>query len=256
MTHDDEQEGTVKSDTTLFTILEALFELEQAGVTELGEHLDSPKSSVHKHLKTMRQSGYVLKQNGKYRLGFKFLTLGGKVRDHNRLCSIGDELIHELAAETDRLVAFAIREHDRGVFTSIYNDKYGLREAVPLGKRFPLHANAAGKAMLSELEDQEIDSIIKRQGLDPRTENTIVDREELLKEIEEVRGRGFSISMGERIEGVHAISANVVDQDTGDIGAISLSGPVGRMSKGRIEGEYAEVIIDAANELELQVKYR
>lgn len=256
MTNDNGPEGTIKSDTTLFAIIEGLFKLDQAGVTELGKYLGIPKSSVHKHLKTMDQSGYVIKHGGEYRLSFKFLTLGGRVRDHNRLCSLGDEQVHELAAETDRLVAFAIKEHDRGVFTSIYNDKYGLREAVPLGKRFPLHANAAGKAMLSELEDHEIESIIERQGLDSQTENTVVDRNELLEEIEEVRNRGFSISMGERIEGVHSISASVVGQDKDDIGAVSLSGPVSRMSKNQIEGEYADVIIDTANELELQVKYR
>jgi IclR family transcriptional regulator, acetate operon repressor len=49
-----EAKQPVKSTETTFEIIEALMDLDGAGVTELANYLDLPKSNVHNYLSTLR----------------------------------------------------------------------------------------------------------------------------------------------------------------------------------------------------------
>lgn len=247
--------GLVKSDLRLFTIVEGLQELEGAGVTELADHVGMGKSSVHKHLKTLEREEYVVNDGGDYRLSFKFLHHGGHVRDRNPLCNLARPHIRDLADETDMLVLFAIKEHDCGIYAYLHNDRYGLRDEVPLGERFYLHQNASGQAMLARLDDEEIARIVDRHGLPQGTENTIGDRKALFDRLETVREDGIATSFEERMEGLQAISTAVHDPETDTLGAVGLAGPADRLAGDTIREEYGDTVREAANELELQARY-
>ena len=253
---DNKGQGTIKADETLFAIVERLEQRGSAGVTELANEVGLAKSSIHKHLKTLQQHGYVVREADAYRLSFRFLTIGGTVRNGNRLCRTASLHVERLANETNRLSAFAVKEGDHGVFTHVYNDRYGITDDNPLGQTFHLHQNAAGKAMLAQLSDEEIDQVIQRQGLPSKTRNTIVDRVTLFEEIEDARNRGFAISVQERVEGVDAISASVHDPEIGTLGAISITAPGDQMTKNAIKETYADLVVETAKELELQSRYR
>lgn len=255
MASDTTDQGTVGADETLFAIVERLKQLHLAGVTELADDIGMAKSSTHKHLKTLEQHDYVVRDGTAYRLSLKFLTLGGFVRDSDPICRTASLHVERIANETDKLTTFAVREGNRGVFTHLSNDKYGITDDNPLGQTFYLHQNASGKAMLAELPDEEIDQIVDQTGLPRRTENTVVDRDELFEEIETVRQQGFAISVQERVEGVDAISASVRDPECGTLGAISLTAPGDQLTKESLREMYADLVIETANELELQSRY-
>jgi DNA-binding IclR family transcriptional regulator len=247
-----QKNGRIQSDEKLFAIIDALYELDRAGVTELSQFLEMPKSTVHKHLKSLQSNDYVVNDEGEYRLSFLFLKFGGAVRHSNRMCTQAIDTVQELATQTDKLATFAIREQDRGIITYYYNDKYDV-DAAYVGKMFVLHQNAAGKAILSAMSDEEIDRVVEETGLPPATENTIQDRGTLLAEIETIRDEGFASSVEERQRGVQSISAVVKNDDRGDIGALSLSGPVIGRNKSQTKEEYVEIVVDLARELELKL---
>lgn len=247
--------GFVKSDQTVFAIIESIHRNEEMGVTELASTLDLSKSSVHKHLKTLEHHGYVVNDGGRYRLGLKLLTLGGHIRDRDKFCRSVYPTIDELAEESDQMVTFTLRDRMHGVFVFIENDRYGLRKPVPLGNRYVIHQNAAGKAILAELSDETIDEIIQETGLPPETENTITDANELWADIETIRSQGYATSTGERIEGIQSIAAAVANSDTDQTGAISITGPADHLKQERVHDQYAEMILEAANELELRTRY-
>lgn len=255
MAPERDRTGTVKSDRTLLRIINGLQELGGAGVTDLADHLELPKSTVHKHLKTLQQEGYVTRRSGSYQLGFRFLTHGGYIRDHHDLCTLAAPKVRELAEKTDELTLFSIKEGDFGIFTYLHNDKYGLTESAPLGTQFHLHENSAGKAILAQLSDEEIEAIVDRVGLPRKTENTVVGREELFERIEQIRKRGFALNFQERREGIQAAAAAVYHPGTDSYGAISIAGPTKRLQKERLEQEYADILLGTINELEIQINY-
>lgn len=245
----------VKSDRTVFAIIESIHQREEMGVTELASTLDLSKSSIHRHLKTLEEHGYVINDGGRYRLGLKLLTLGGHIRDRDKFCRSVRPTIEELAEESDQMASFILRDRAHGVFVFIENDRYGLRKPVPLGNRYVIHQNAAGKAMLAALPDETVEEIIAETGLPRETENTITDAAELWEDIEAIRKQGYATSTGERLEGIQSIAAAVSSPDTDQMGAISITGPADHLGQERVHNEYAKMVMEAAYELELRTRY-
>lgn len=245
----------VKSDQTVFAIIEEIHRREEAGVTELATELDLSKSSVHKHLKTLEDHGYVINNNGKYRLGLKLLTLGGHIRDRDKFCRAVRSAIDDLAEESDQMVSFILRDGLHGVFVFIENDRYGLSKPVPLGNRYIIHQNAAGKAILAKLPDETVVEIIDETGLPRETDNTITTADDLWADIEEIRNQGYATSTGERIEGTQSIASAVKSPNTDHIGAISITGPVDHLTQDRFHTRYAEMAMEVTNELDLRLRY-
>lgn len=249
------QRKCVKSDETLFAIIESLLEHQEVGVTELAEAQGLSKSTVYKHLNTLKRYGFVHKNEGRYRLGLKFLTLGGRVRDRNSLYRLARSKVQELAKETDQMVSFIIRDGTHGVFVLIRNDRYGLRTTVPLGTRYYLHQNGGGKAILANLPDEGLEAFIEETGLPAKTHNTITKKEAFRDEIKTIREQGYSISNEERVEGVQSVAVPVESPNSTDMGALTLASPVGHLSEDHIHTQYADTLMEAARELELQAKY-
>lgn len=255
MSGEHEDSGTVKAVQTVFALIKALKREDSVGVTALADELGLAKSSTHKHLKTLEQLGYVVRNGDEYELSLKFLTLGGFVRDNDRICRAASAHVERLAVETERLATFLVREGDFGVFTHICNDTYGITDENPLGQQCLLHQNAGGKAILASLDDEEVRGIVDRQGLPSATGNTITDSTTLFEEIDQIRERGFAISVQERVRGVDAIGASVRDPESDTYGAITVTAPGDQMTAETLEEAYSDIVIEAANELELQARF-
>jgi len=256
MKNENKSSSTVKSITTLFSIVDFVYEHEQAGVTQTASHLDIAKSTAHKHLKTLEEEGFVRNRDGKYTLNLKFLMYGGGVRDRMPLFQYGRAKVEEIATEIDELISLWIKEGNHSMFLYWVNDKYGIYNTTPLGSQFPLHQNAAGKSMLAKLSDEEIESILDQSGLPSSTEHTISNREALFDEIHEIRDQGYGLNFGERDSDIQAVSAAFQDMRQEKIGAISISLPNESPSVDLLELEYAQVVQQAASEVSLRLKHQ
>lgn len=253
MTDTSDQSGTVKSDRTLFTIVDELKQ-GRAGVTELADSTGLSKSTIHKHLKTLEELQYVVNDGGEYRLGFRFLTLGGYTRDENELCHLANVKAGELRDETGQMVLVSVEEHGYGIFTYVDRSSYDIKNIL-LGERFYLHATASGKAMLAECADERIDGIIETVGLPQMTPTTVTDRSALFDQVETVRDRGVAFNWEERQRGIRAVSAAVNHPETETVCAITVAGPANRLPEGELRDEYANAVLGIVNELELEIEY-
>lgn len=252
MATSDKPSGMVESDRKLFAILNALKELDGAGVTELANHLGWPKSSVHKHLKTLESEGFLINEGGHYHLSLKFLDFGGHVRNRNRLCWQARSKVMNLAQQTGRVATFAVTENDYGWFTISRGLRFNRHH---IGSRFYLHQNAVGKAMLSELPDDEVESIIDRRGMPAETEHTITDRETLFEALDRIRDRGFALNIEERTASACAVGASVYDPKNEQYGALSLAMPRHSVTREELEGTYATKVLAVVDELNLELRY-
>jgi DNA-binding IclR family transcriptional regulator len=252
-----ENARTVKSDQTLLDLMEALRERGTMGVTELATELDLAKSSVHRHLQTLRKNGYVVRQSGSYALSFEMLRYTAHIRDRNELCTEVRPVLYEIAKELDEFVTFAVEEQKQSVFVYSTHDKYGFAEKLPLlGSQCHMHQNAAGKAILAEFPDDQIEEVIERDGLPSVTEKTITDAERLFEEIDQIREQGYALNIEERTPILRSVAVPVVGPESDTIGAISVAGPAKRLDRKTLESEYASYLLRVVNELELQLEYR
>ncbi|MCU1592699.1 MAG: putative transcriptional regulator, IclR [Frankiales bacterium] len=107
----------------------------------------------------------------------------------------------------------------------------GLRDTVPVGALLPMSAGSAAQVLLAFT------------GGEPPTGAPFTERT-----LAEVRRRGWAHSVGERESGVASVSAPVFGPDGRLIGAVSVSGPLERLTRqpGRL---HAAAVLTAAKEL-------
>jgi DNA-binding IclR family transcriptional regulator len=238
-------------------ILELLKDLEGGRVTELANDLGMPKSTVHSHLETMENAGYIVKEGDTYHLGFRFLDLGEHVKYRNKVHSMVEPRIEALANSTGERVQFVISEHGDCVYVRIAEGEHAVSTGSRLGRRrHMLHATAAGKSILAFTDREEVQKIIDEKGLPELTENTITDEDTLFEELEAVRERGYAFNYEEHIEGLRAAAAPVREPSGTVVGAISVSGPAHRMHGEQFTEDLPENILGVCNEIELDIVYR
>jgi len=247
----------IKATGTALDVLEAIQTLDGATVTELASYLDRSKSTIHGHVTTLRSRGYLIKQEGdRYCISLQFLDLGMVARERHSYLKDIQPMIERLATETEERVQYMVRENDYGVYIYRASGKKGPPTDARVGRPRELHVCAAGKSILAMLSDDQIQSVIDRQGLAAKTENTITNPDVLYENLATVRKRGFAINDQESVEGVWAIATPVTDDDGSLLGALSISGPNHRMKGHQNHVEhYSNRLLGIAEEIELNITY-
>ncbi len=251
-----ESKNTVKTASTLFQIVEALLELEGAKVAELDEVLDVSKSTIYKHLQTLEQENYIVKEDGTYQIGLRFLGFGEYARKRRKLYQLAKPEMENLAEETNEMSNLLVEEHGRGILLHRASSDKAVSLDTFAGKEVALHSTGNGKAILSCLSDERVNEIIDRYGLPKRTENTLTDRDRLFEELERIRERGWAYDEEERLEGLRCVSVPITDVNDNVLGAVSVSGPAARLEGERFREEIPELLLRAKNVIEMDVAYR
>jgi len=255
MVKNDARSDGVKTTETAFSILERIKDSNGARISELTDDFDLAKSTIHRHLTTLRRRGYVVKEEETYHVGLRFLEFGEHARTRKEAYTIAKPVVEDLARETQERAQFLVKEHGRIVHVHRSTGERAVKTNSRIGKRQRMHATAAGKSILAHLPQEEVDQLITEQGLPKLTMNTITDPQKLYAELERVRERGYSVNKQENIEGLHAVSAPVMDTNGHVFGALSVSGPTHRMKGEWFEDELPDLLLGAANELELNITY-
>lgn len=255
MTNDDTDNTGVKSDETLLAIIETLKELDGTSLADLDKQLDVSKSTIHRHLATLKKHDYVTQEDSSYNLSLRFLDLGGKVRNRNASYKIVQPRVEELAGESGEIAQFIVEDHGMGVF--IYREwaENTVWTNARVGKRVHLHCTAAGKAILSTYSEDRVEEIIEQHGLPGRTGHTITDPAELKEELEAIRNRGYAFDMGDHTEGLWGIGAPVTGHDGETLGALSVAGPTHKLKNEWFQNELPEILLRIINEAELDIAY-
>lgn len=245
----------IESINTMFKVVEALDDLHGAGITELADHLDMPKSTVHSHISTLLCNEFVVKHNDKYYVGMKFFEIGNRQRSRLKLYRIAHPHVRDLAIKSGELVGLAIEEHSYGVLLHIVKGENAIQYDMYSGLRTPLHATSTGKAILAHLPSDDISEIVELRGLDPITPHTITSQEELDLELESIREKGYSLHRGEHREGVFGVAVPIMNEEYEVLGSLGISGPMSRLQQQDIEEELIQPLKHIVNIIEVDLRY-
>ena len=249
------QSDTLRTTEKSFDVLILLDELGGASLAELTDRVELPKSTVHRHLTTLRRSGFVTEEDGEYYVGFRFLELGYRARERREVYSLAERPVRDLAEQTGERAQFVVEEQDEGVYLFIETGEHAVRAGLTVGHRIDLHSTAAGKVILSHLPEKRVDEILDTGGMSPSTDETITDSGELRAQLSTVRDRGYAFNREENIDGLRAVAGPVTNADDELIGVLSVAGPSNRMTGEWFEAEIPDLVLGSANELELRIAY-
>lgn len=245
----------VKTAETAFEILETLKRLDGAGISAVAAETGLAKSTVHRHLHTLERQEWVVRRGDLYRVGFRFLEFGEHARTRKRGYGMAKEKVAELAEETDERAQFLVEEHGRGVYIFREWGRKAVQTDPGIGKRAPMHATAAGKAILAHAPEWAVEAVLERRTLDRYTDQTITARPRLFEEFERIRERGYAINDEEKLEGVRAVGVAVREPNGQVLGGLSVSAPSNRLKGDRLTDEIPDLLRGVASELELNLAH-
>lgn len=209
------------------------------------------QATVHTHLTTLKDHGYVLQDGQHYRLSLQYLTTGNRVRETFDLFVHGKSEADALAEATGEVVHLAVEEAKNVYFLhAARGGPDAIHSVTPIGATADLHATAVGKAMLAEMDEERQDTILA-QDLRPFTSRTITDRELLRDELEEIREKGYAVNNQEQILGALSIAAPVKYASGDLMGAIVVSGHESSFDQDQVE-HLASRVKQAANQIEIE----
>ncbi|OAQ53397.1 hypothetical protein HTG_07925 [Natrinema mahii] len=236
-------------------ILEALWQAEGAGVTELTERTGLAKSTVHAHLTTLRSKGYVVQEGDEYRLSLRFLSFGEHVKHAEPLYEAADAPIDELSAQVGERVLCSTHQNGLGTVINVSEGTRSFTSDIDIGTHTYLHSSAGGKAMLAHFDEERVEDVIEQWGLPAFSENTITDRETLYDELADIREAGVAYNNGEYLRGISAIGAPILDNDGTVYGAVTVAGPQHRLENEWEENDLRDRLLSTANTIEVNVMF-
>ena len=98
-----------------------------------------------------------------------------------------------------------------------------------LGRAFPAHATALGKAIIAEMGSDARDAALAELVLAPWTTRTITDRDRLVEDLAGARERGYALEDGEFHEARRSIGAAVRDHTGTVVAAVGVGAPASRL---------------------------
>ncbi|MDS0475201.1 IclR family transcriptional regulator [Natrinema sp. 1APR25-10V2] len=255
MSNGTDDVGAVRATATSFEILEYLQQRGYSSLSTIADELDIAKSTVHRHLKTLEQLEYIVGDADEFAVGLRFLGLAEAARSRGDAVQLAREKTTELAAETNERAQFVVEEHGYGVCVSRATGDHAVETAPQLGSRMPMHATAAGKAILAFESEERVKQILEERRLDPVTSESITDEATLYEELATIREQGYAVNREEHIAGLTAFGAPVRRRDGSVVGAFSISGPTNRFTDPEKEREIATLLLGTTNELELNIAH-
>ena len=102
-----------------------------------------------------------------------------------------------------------------------------MRYEVGKGSISPIYLGSLGKAILSELTEEELRIVLNNIKLVPFTKATITSKKDLIEEVNKSKIAGYALSFGERFP--HSASIAVPIKNYMQEAAISICGPDNRL---------------------------
>lgn len=186
------------------------------GLAELQQATGMPRATAHRLAVALEEHGFVRRDSGgRFCLGFELIAIGRAAAESYPLGELARPALRRLRDSTGESVQLFVREGDERRCVVSLQSPHGLRWIVPEGARLPLAFGSAGRVLRGEPGDSDHEWVA---------------------------------SVEEREPGVASVSAGVVSLRGSVIAAVSISGPIERLS--REPGErFGDAVVACAAEL-------
>jgi DNA-binding IclR family transcriptional regulator len=181
-----------------------------------------------------------------YRLGLRLHELGELVASRNQLRDHALPLLEALRAQTGETTHLAVPEGAQMFYVERLESYHGLRFSSRVARVRPIHLTSSGKAVAAF--NPAVAQAAVAAGFAPKTSRSISSKEQFFRCLGETRRRGYAYSMGEDEPGLASVAAPVLDRTGVARAAISVAGPVTRLSEHKV-GEVARRVKAAASQL-------
>jgi IclR family KDG regulon transcriptional repressor len=223
-------------------VLDILAGAAELGVSELAAMLGRSPSGAFRLLATLQANGFVYQvpASRKYRLGLKLFELSARQTRGYDLGSLARPYLEELVQRTGETARLEVLDRGESVTISLVESDHAVQIRASLGQRSAAYATSTGKVQLAFQPADLIERVVEA-GLTPHTPHTVTDRDALLKELAEIRRRGYATNVSGWREGAAGVAAPVRNAGNLVVAAIGIAGPASRLSSARLKALATDV---------------
>jgi DNA-binding IclR family transcriptional regulator len=230
---DEEQSGSrsVRRALEMFEFL--LQQGEPATVGAIVSALRIPKSTAYELVRTLSEAGYLEPsgRGGGLFLGRKLFELGMAYRSQVDLLRDGSQIVEELRDASGETVQLSVLENDMMLVLLKEEGSRSIRIISRVGSRVPINWAAAGRLLVSDMDDAALTALLKGSVRQSPTGRSLTDVPKLIQQIRKFRKQGYATELNETNEHAGCVAAPVIDGSGRCVAAISVVAPEHRLGK-------------------------
>ena len=241
-----------------FQVLDAFsFEKSRFKFSELEKKLGFNKTTLLRVLTSLVVAG-VLEHNDQtkeYRLTYRLFRIGNIYRDQMDLYGVALPFISKLSSLTEETVHLAVLNSYQVLYIGKIESSQSISIRSHIGSSNPCYSTGVGKAILANLNDDEIENFFRTVKLERFSPNTICDPDEFRLHLKRIREQGYCLDEGENEEEVRCVAAPIFNSEGKAIASISIAGPQFRMTREKINQEFIPAIKDTARDISIRMGF-
>jgi DNA-binding IclR family transcriptional regulator len=212
-------------------------------LSQIATDLDLQKSSTHRVLRQLIDSGYVTQddERGLYAATLKVWELGSALVGSLPIKQAATTVLQELHRATSETVSLTIRDGDDVLYLDKILAPRPIGFTTRVGSRIPAPLTASGRAMLAY--EPDAGAVISRVAARLGPGGLDVDR--ALADVRRARDDGFLIGRGRVERGIVGIATAVPGPGPRAAAGLTVSAPVQRLDDGR-QAAIVEALLVAA----------
>ena len=221
----------------------------------LAKELGLPRATTFRLAGTLMHLGFLKRdeETGEYRIGVAALKLGWNYLSRLELPEIAHPFLKRLRDRTGASAHLAVRDVRDIVYVSRLPANTALSSNIRVGSRLPAHATSMGRALLSDIEEDEFYALYagvdELETFSEETPRTVAQLRKL--SIKDAANDGMIISHGYYEKGVVSIAAPVRDGGNRAVAAINITAPTDKYPDETLEGEVFAHVLDAARDISM-----
>ena len=225
-------------------------------VSDIARELGQPLTTAHRLLSTLVEAGYAEQDRAtrRYRIGGKALWTGAAYLRHSPVYRAAFLVMQEAARESAGLIHLGALDGDWVLYLHTVGSPSRTYLYADTGERRHLHSTGLGKAMLA-WQPSTVVNRIAGQKMARFTRHTITNAAELKEELKKTRQRGYAVDDEEGLLGLRCVAAPIFDRAGVSVAALSMSAPVGTLTR-EVVPDAAATVREAAMKISMQLGYR
>ena len=247
--------GSVQSVERAFTVLHCLAG-GPAGVTEIAERCDLPKSTVSRLLATLHDIDVVeqMESGGDYRIGGALLDLAGGVAPTAHLVALARPHLSDLSEQLGEATGLSVLDGDQVHYLDQVDGPHAVQVKDWTGERAPAHLVPSGIVLLAATSDAVRERYLA-VPLAATTAKSMTDPRRVRERLKSVAPVGVEWVYEEFADGINSVACVVRDRSGAPVAAIHAHGPSYRFPGERPRDEIEQLLTAAADRVSERIAW-
>jgi IclR family pca regulon transcriptional regulator len=231
------------------------------GIADIAEELGMSRSTTHRYVITLLALGYLEQvASRKYRLGLRVTDLGMSALSSTALREHAHPYLEDLRWQTSYTVNLAVLDGTEILYVdrvrSVRRGQNQIDLGLAVGSRLPAYCTSMGKVLLAYMSDHDRQDAVSDLTLAKRGPNTIMSKNALRVELEQIREEGFAVNDQELAEGLHSIAVPVRAGSHEVVAALNMAAHTSMISLPEMVGALVPHVLATADRISARLGYR